>query len=765
MPQLAPFTIYNASAGSGKTFTLVKEYLKILLRSKNQEAFKHILAITFTNKAVGEMKLRLIETLKQFSQTSILEQPNTMFTLLCEELNLDAKTLHLKSKTVLDAILHNYGAFDISTIDRFTHKIIRTFAKDLKLSLNFEVELDVDNLLNQAVDNLIAKAGSDKLLTKTLVDFALEKVDDDKSWDVSYDLNSIAKLLVKENDLPYLEALKHKSLEDFKALKESLTETISKAEKQIIESAQNVLDFIAECGLEHSDFSSGYLPKHFGNLSNGNFDIKFDNKWQQEIESKALYPARVKGSEALTMDRIQPQLVKAFYQTRDAVYQWGFYKAVYRNITPLSVLNAINQELEQIKLDENKVLISEFNSIISSEIKNQPTPFIYERLGEKFKHYFIDEFQDTSKMQWQNLRPLIANAIEQEQVGQNGSLMLVGDAKQAIYRWRGGEAEQFIDLYNKAVEPFHLEPKVENLDYNFRSFQEVIKFNNAFFEYLSRNAFENLDYGHLYQQSKQHAYHKEDGCVSLQFLSIERDDDKDLLYCDQVYKTVISCLENGYSQSDLCVLVRKNEQGVAVSNYLAEKGLRIISSESMLLNNSPQVRFLNDLLTLLVQPKNMEVKVSILYFLAKQFQITDIHAFISVRLQLSFEVLVRDLEQYNIQLQTRDLLQQTLFDTVETLARAFHLTKTSNAYIQFYLDTVLEFSERNTNDMASFLDYFDKKKEKLSIVSSEGQDAIRVMTIHKSKGLEFPVVIFPYAELNIYKEVSPKEWFPLEAEK
>src|SRR5690606_10065824 len=149
MPQLAPFTIYNASAGSGKTFTLVKEYLKILLRSKNQEAFKHILAITFTNKAVGEMKLRLVDMLKLFSQENILEKPHAMFSLLCEELNMDAKTLHLKSKTVLDAILHNYGAFDISTIDRFTHKIIRTFAKDLKLSLNFEVEPDVDNLLNQ----------------------------------------------------------------------------------------------------------------------------------------------------------------------------------------------------------------------------------------------------------------------------------------------------------------------------------------------------------------------------------------------------------------------------------------------------------------------------------------------------------------------------------------------------------------------------------------------------------------------------------------
>ena len=195
------FKIYNASAGSGKTFTLAKTYIKILVQSKNNEQFKSILAITFTNKAVGEMKERIIEMLKVFSQEKSLTAPHPMFSAICDELSISPEFLINRSKTILKHIMHNYGAFDISTIDGFTHRVIRTFAHDLKLPVNFEVELDQERLLSEAVDNLISRAGDNDVLTQTLVDFAIEKADDDKSWDISYDFNKIAKLLVNENDL------------------------------------------------------------------------------------------------------------------------------------------------------------------------------------------------------------------------------------------------------------------------------------------------------------------------------------------------------------------------------------------------------------------------------------------------------------------------------------------------------------------------------------------------------------------------------------
>ena len=191
MQKNSSFKVYNASAGSGKTFTLVKEYLKILFGSKDLFLFKNILAITFTNKAVAEMKERIIDTLKQFSNKSIIENPNDMFHAICCELGIDPEQLHIKSQKLLNTIVHNYAAFNISTIDGFTHRLIRTFAYDLKLPLNFEVELDQESLLNEAVNSLINSAGNDKDLTKVLVDFAIEKADDDKSWDITYDFNKI----------------------------------------------------------------------------------------------------------------------------------------------------------------------------------------------------------------------------------------------------------------------------------------------------------------------------------------------------------------------------------------------------------------------------------------------------------------------------------------------------------------------------------------------------------------------------------------------
>lgn len=760
MQELNYFTIYNASAGSGKTFTLVKEYLKILFTSNNPNYFKNILAITFTNKAVAEMKERIIETLMQFSEETILANPNSMFIDICNDLNIQPIELHKKSENLLNTIIHNYAAFDISTIDGFTHKLIRTFAYDLKLPLNFEVELDQDALLNEAVDSLIAKAGTDKALTKVLVDFAIEKADDDKSWDVSYDFNKIAKLLVIENDIPFIETLKDKTLDDFKVLKNHLKEEIKTNETELVENAQSVLTLIDVAGLEHNDFSGGYLPKHFLNLANKKFDVNFETAWQQDIENKPLYPKRVTNDVASIIEQLQPQIAKAFYETKKIVFHLKFLKNFYRNIIPLSVLSVINNELTALKIDQNKLLISEFNNIISNEIKNQPTPFIYERIGEKFKHYFIDEFQDTSQLQWENLIPLIDNALSTA----NGTTMLVGDAKQAIYRWRGGKAEQFIDLFNEKSIPFVVKQHIEKLESNYRSFKDIVDFNNNFFSYLSTSVFTEKEYQKLYENARQNTFLEDTGYVELSFLDIEKDDDRNEVFSKNVLKTIKKCLENGYNLEDICILVRKKKEGVAIANYLSQHHIPIISSETLLIYNSPEVVFVNNVLLLLIQQKNSKVKIAVLNYLASLFEIENKHEFFCDHLNLSLVQLFKSFEAFHIYINNNYLLQLPLFDAVETIVRSFNLVKTSNAYVQFYLDIVLEFSGKKGANIAGFLDYFDKKKETLSIVSPKGQNAIQIMTIHKSKGLEFPVVIFPYADLDIYYEKEPKEWFPINKE-
>ena len=386
MSKAHPFTIYNASAGSGKTFTLVKEYLKILFHSKYPLAFRNILALTFTNKAVAEMKERVIETLQQFSDETILVKPNSMFNAIVEEMPIEPKELHQKSKIILETIVHNYASFDISTIDKFNHKLIRTFAHDLKLPLNFEVELDTKTLLSKAVDKLIDKAGTDEELTKVLIDFAIEKADDDKSWDVSYDFNNISKLLVSENDIPFINELKHKTLNDFKALKELLTKKNKTLEKDIIAIAQNTLELIVNHGLQFDDFSSSYLPKYFQKLVDGDFNVGFGLVWQSNlIEGSALYPKRVTSETASIIDAIQNQLIIYFEESKAKIVEIKFLKNTLKNITPLSVLSAINQTLNDIKEEEDLLLISEFNSIISNEINSQPAPFIFERKAKKPK--------------------------------------------------------------------------------------------------------------------------------------------------------------------------------------------------------------------------------------------------------------------------------------------------------------------------------------------------------------------------------------------
>lgn len=760
MQKNSAFTIYNASAGSGKTFTLVKEYLKILFASDSHYLFKNILAITFTNKAVAEMKDRIITTLKQFSDKAILEEPNSMFVAICDDLEMNPETLHDKAKKLLNTIIHNYAAFDISTIDGFTHKLIRTFAHDLKLPLNFEVELDQDTLLNEAVDSLINKAGTDVALTNVLVDFAIEKADDDKSWDVAFDFNKIAKLLVNENDMPFIETLKDKTLEDFKTLKTQLKKEITQLESAIVKKAQDALTLIKEAGLQFDDFSGSYLPKHFQKLAEKNFSVNFETKWQEAIDTKTLYPKRVTDDIASIIKQIQSQIVLAFNETKQDFFQLNFSKAFYKNITPLSVLNVINIELEALKLEQNKMLISEFNSIISKEIKDQPTPFIYERIGEKFNHYFIDEFQDTSVKQWENLIPLLDNSLSKE----GGSTMLVGDAKQAIYRWRGGKAEQFIDLFNDG-NPFFIEKQVENLPNNFRSLKEIVNFNNGFFKFLSSQVFGKQTHKTLYENAHQNSSKNENGYVELSFLNIEKDDDRDALFSEHVLSTITTCLENNFTLKDICILVRKKKEGVAIANYLSANKIPIVSSETLLIANSDSVIFINNILTLLVQPKNSEVKISILNYLTTLFNIEDKHDYFINHINLSISELFKSFEAFNVFINANFLVQLPLYDLAETIVRSFNLVKTSNAYIQFYLDFVLDFSHKKGSDISGFLAYFEKKKESLSIVSPEGLDAVQIMTIHKSKGLEFPVVIFPYADLDIYRELEPKEWFKLDKEK
>ena len=753
------FNIYNASAGSGKTFTLVKDYLKIVLTSKEFLPHRHVLAMTFTNKAVDEMKTRIVEALMTFAAPSILIQSDPLFDQVVSELESSPKEIHFKSKKLLSKILHNYAAFDICTIDKFTQKLIRTFAFDLKLPMNFEVELDTDLLLQKAVNRLLSKAGKNKALTKVLVEFAIEKADDDKSWNIALDLAKTAKLLTSETDAPFLEALSQRSLQDFGVLKTTLTKELSETELQVVELATQVLDLITANGIEFSDFTRGSLPKHFKDLASRKFDIKYVAVWQQAIETTSLYPKKTLPHMAAAIEKLRPQLVEAFYKTKEGVYRIRYLKNIRKNTTPLSVLNLIHQELKNIKDEENLLMISEFNTIISQQIKDQPAPFIYERIGEKFNHFFIDEFQDTSELQWENLVPLLTNTLAEE----NGSAMLVGDAKQAIYRWRGGRAEQFINLYNNAT-AFPFDATLSRLPTNYRSCKQVVDFNNKFFKYLSTVVFSNDTYKSLYQTPPQLEFNKKTGYVNISFLAFEKGADKSLLYAEKVLKIIKSYLASSKQAAlkDICVLVRKRKDGVAVANLLSHSHIDIVSSETLLVAHSPEVKHIMSVLEYVHEPSNMEAKLEVINYIASHVDVGDPHLFRVKCIPLNRSAFFQALQPLGINFSARTALQLSIYESVEYIISSFQLTKTSNAYIQFFLDFVLEFTQKPMSSIRQFIDHYNSKKDNLSVVTPKGINAVQIMTVHKSKGLEFPVVIFPFAELDIYKELEPKEWMSMD---
>ncbi|MGM8362313.1 UvrD-helicase domain-containing protein [Flavobacterium sp. ARAG 55.4] len=764
------FSIYDASAGSGKTYTLVKEYLKIILTSPKNDAYRNILAITFTNKAVHEMKSRIVGSLSEFAKDEPSKKAlDLMLDLVHDtkdwETKLSLVQIKIKSQQIIKHIIHNYAAFDISTIDKFTHKVIRAFAHDLNLPMTFEVTLDTENLLTEAIDAIIAQAGEDETLTRLLIDFTMEKTDDDKSWDISREILETGKLVLNENNRNEIIQFHDKSITEFVEIKKKLIAVSKELEKENATLAENALLQIENNGIDLKSFPYGTFPKHLDFIAKN--DVKQSNHKFETFESIKIKKG---AKDQFLIEQIIPELLLLLEKVYVNNEKVNFYKAFLKNITPLSLLNTVSNELAKIQEEQNVLSISEFNAIIHREIQNQPAPFIYERLGERYRHFFIDEFQDTSEMQWQNLIPLIDNALSgQDDYGNKGTLMIVGDPKQSIYRWRGGKAEQFIEL-SKDKNPFNNPDKnIEHLDTNYRSYSEVIEFNNDFFKLISAE-FENADYKDLYENhSHQHFNSKKGGYVNISFIpkieAAEADKealDKTELYVLATLNTIQKVLQEGFEYKDIVILTRKRDQGIAVANYLTEQGIPLLSSETLMIQNATEVRLIICLLKYLKNNADLESKAYFLYYVAVNVQDQlAVHDFIAQGMEQKQE---KDFEQwllsFDISLSFQNIRKKSLYEAVEIIVSKF-LSDTSqigNAYVQYFLDIVLERDVRNQAGIADFLDFWDKNGAKYSIPSPEGNNAVRIMTIHKSKGLEFPVVIMPFAEEDYSRKPKDKLW-------
>lgn len=765
--QPSKFHVYNASAGSGKTYTLVREYLTLLLDPGYRHAYKHILAITFTNKAAAEMKERVLKTLRALAEGDQKESGKVII-YLADKLNCTEKEIQQRAAQVLEDILQNYSAFNIATIDSFTYRLIRSFAHDLGLPLNFEVEMDSSTVLAEAVDLLMAQLGENKAITDVLIDFALQKTDSDTSWDITRELKNVAELLLKEENQPYLRELGKKPIGDFIGLQKKLAKQVYTFENKMVKMGEEGREIIESISVPESSFSDrGVLPNYFNKLKTKDFkSITYKTLDKRIAAGHHFASGKATPADKAAIATVLDSLIdlvetsKALYENEIAEY--NLHSEMLKKLVPLATLNELNKVLNTIKEEQNIRFNAEFNQLISTNLQNQPAPYIYERIGERFRHYFIDEMQDTSVLQWQNLVPLIHNALSQEHTG----LLLVGDVKQSIYRWRGSNPEQFLFLSTKGegnkYNPFLIQKHIEPLGTNYRSHEKIIEFNNRFFTHIAQ-FLKHGKYQQIYlSENQQKQTDKEGGYVEISFLDNDLSgDEKHTAYAESVLEIVNRC-SSQYQFKEMCILVRKNEEGVRLASYLSEKGIKIISSETLLLKHSPKVDFIVNLMAYLDNPKDANAQFNISYYLYENLSVhTEKHTFISRLIHKSPKEFFGMLEPYGVHFKPEEAMQYSVYELVEHIVGTFDLNAAADAYVQFFLDEIYTFSTKKLNDLRTFLSHWEEKKDKLSVIVPEGENAVRIMTVHKAKGLEFPVVIVP-SNFKIKDLGQTFCWYPIQ---
>lgn len=771
------FTVYKSSAGSGKTFTLVKEYIRLAIQKPDQ--FRHILAITFTNKAANEMKERVIRYLTELSADPIDESTAAYKFLLpdlLESSSYSEKEISAKASMVLDSILHNYSDFAIGTIDSFVHRIIRTFAHDLKIPMNFEVEMDTDKLLSEAIDLLLNKAGSDELLTKALVEFTETKTDDEKSWLIEKDLQKFAKQLFKEDNLLYIEKIKNLSINDFLEIRKKLGSLISQFENAIIKISKEASELILKNDISIESFFQGNrgIGKYFQNLANAQFEKTKPNTYVLDtVEQDKWYAGKATTEDKAKIDSIKEELGNSFLtisQLTDKHYKhYVLYKMIFTNIYPVAVLNEIEKIIEEIKKENNILPISEFNKRISKIVISQPVPFIYERLGEKYQNYLIDEFQDTSALQWMNLLPLIENSLSYGQFN-----MIVGDGKQAIYRWRGGDVEQFSMLPKlppslsdefsiERAEAIERNYEGKNLSSNFRSKAEIIEFNNNFFSHIESISSEYIKSVYDQCQQKFDAKNK-GGYIQIDFLNNNNPEDKtyDEITLQKISETIAELLKDKFTLKDIAILCRSNLNASLIARHLISLGISVISDESLLIAGSREVNFLLALISFISNPDDDIAKYRIIHYLVSNKLVFDNDTYTVCKIlrqnnSLNTASFLEYLRKNNFIIDTTLLSSLPVYELFENLVSTFNIEKITDPYIRFFLDAVFEFSSGKTNSISDFLDWWEEQKLKKSIIIPDEVDAVNIMTIHKSKGLEFPVVIYPFATDHL-KNTNDNLW-------
>lgn len=777
-------TIYKASAGSGKTFTLSVEYIKLLI--KDPQSYRSTLAVTFTNKATEEMKLRILSQL--YGIWKLLPDSKSYIDKIKEDLDITEEYMSERAGIALHNIVHNYSYFRIETIDSFFQSVLRNLARELDLTANLRIELNDYQIERNAVDELINSLDENSELLTWIMEYIRENMDDDKDWNVIGNIKRFGENIFREYYKTNSKKLNERLLEEgfFKQYTTKLRQMRNEAEVEMQNEAAQFFDALNHNGIEINDLNNGKNGPagYFIKIKKGIYNNTIVTKRLQKVldegsESSWVKQKSSKETQGIVRELANSTLTPLVHHAEDVRqknwYIYGSAVLTLRHLNQLRLLNSIENKVRMMNVEQNRFLLSDTHTLLHSLIRDTDSPFIFEKIGNYLENIMIDEFQDTSTVQWQNFKVLLEECMSH---GEQQGNLIVGDVKQSIYRWRSGDWRMLNNI-EREFPYLNSMLNVCSLDTNYRSSRRVITFNNAFFkraselEYAAQKSStpdtsspEQLKKAYSDVAQKVPSFRDNHGYVSINLLPNE---DYRQQALQKTAEAVSLLLDSGANYSDIAILVRSNDIIQLIAEFFANElpDVKIVSDEAFRLDSSVSVNIIVNAMLWLTHPDNILAKA----YIAKAYQ-----TYVLKKSEQETNKLLATAEGIDSALpcalidKRNDLLTMPIFELAEQIYTLFNIgnIKGEDAYLYAFYDALTDFIANNTADIDSFVEEWNDSIAEKTIQAS-AIDGIRIITIHQSKGLEFEHVVIPFCDWTLEKgntiwctpQVEPYNELPL----